>query len=232
MEETDVVELARSTDSTSLDDVGNEWFFLRCLFSSVTHRHRKQKNQTSWEGLQKLRMNKMCGWYDFCAQLCIAHSAGDIFWELLIDPNDLKSKVVYKVTSNEITGIVRWVTLAFQKAPGCSNFLGFGGPRLSWICLRWFFADCTMGFITIFHHHLGEVVFFFQAPDKQIQDSRFCSMLRVGVLLEVIVTIVIVNWFISPILWGLYKSTLSKDAIYNQFTTYLVPETTMFQWLF
>ena len=33
----------------------------------------------------------------------------------------------------------------------------------------WFFTDSTMGFITMFHHHLGILFYFFQPPNKQIQ---------------------------------------------------------------
>ena len=45
---------------------------------------------------------------------------------------------------------------------------------ISWICLRWFFYFLpwdSSPFFTIFHHHLGEYVFFFfQASNRQIQD--------------------------------------------------------------
>ena len=104
----------------------------------------------------------------------MAHSAGDIFWELLIDPNDLKSKVVYKVTSNEITGIVRWVTLAFQKAPGCSNFFGIWGPKIILDLFKVIFLQIVPWDSSPFFTTIWEKCFsFFQAPDKQIQDSPF-----------------------------------------------------------
>ena len=57
------------------------------------------------------------------------------------------------------------------------RFVIFGGSSwwneiknrspFSWISLRWIFTDSTMGFITIFHHHLREYVWliFFQASN-------------------------------------------------------------------
>ena len=52
--------------------------------------------------------------------------------------------------------------------PSCLVFL-HGLDLFCWC----FFMDCTMGFATIFHHHLGEFNYCFQASNKQIQEHLY-----------------------------------------------------------
>ena len=52
--------------------------------------------------------------------------------------------------------------------------------QVTWICFEGdFFTGCTMGFITISHHHLGDFFGFFSNYPKKIQDHfltfTFCK---------------------------------------------------------